>query len=68
MARFGVRSGSVAFACLNVSAAINRLSERTRTGAHIAGPCHAEGRGFESHHPLSETPLNRGFLFALLNT
>ena len=26
-------------------------------------PCHAEGRGFESHHPLSEeAPLRRGFL------
>jgi hypothetical protein len=27
-------------------------SERARTGANIAGICHAEGRGFESHHPL----------------
>jgi hypothetical protein len=31
-------------------------SERLRTGANLAGSCHAEGRGFESHHPL----LNRG--------
>jgi hypothetical protein len=28
------------------------LSARARTGANIAGICHAEGRGFESHHPL----------------
>jgi hypothetical protein len=24
--------------------------------------CHAEGRGFESHHALRKTPVNRGFL------
>jgi hypothetical protein len=35
------------------------LSERARTGANIAGTCHAEGRGFESHHPLQK-PLLRG--------
>src|SRR5262249_14706901 len=28
------------------------LSERTRAGANIARICHAEGRGFESLHPL----------------
>jgi hypothetical protein len=28
------------------------LSARLRTGANIARTCHAEGRGFESHHPL----------------
>src|SRR6476620_4253106 len=29
-----------------------------------ASACHAEGRGFESHHPLRvEAPLMRGFLF-----
>src|SRR5438552_2891930 len=27
-----------------------------------ASACHAEGRGFESHHPLRETPGNGGFL------
>src|SRR3954451_13073712 len=27
-----------------------------------ASACHAEGRGFESHHPLSENPARRGFL------
>jgi hypothetical protein len=26
-------------------------------------PCHAEGRGFESHHPLSQSPARRGFLY-----
>jgi hypothetical protein len=34
------------------------LSERARTGANIARTCHAEGRGFESHHPLSKVPAN----------
>jgi hypothetical protein len=28
------------------------LSEHERTGAKVADSCHAEGRGFESHHPL----------------
>jgi len=38
------------------------LSERVRTGANNAGSCHAEGRGFESHHPLSnESPAQRLF-------
>jgi hypothetical protein len=26
--------------------------------------CHAEGRGFESLHPLLKAPVNREFLFA----
>src|SRR5918996_2353369 len=26
-----------------------------------ASACHAEGRGFESHHPLHEKPRKRGF-------
>ena len=26
-------------------------------------PCHAEGREFESHHPLREKPRKRGFFF-----
>ncbi len=52
MARFGVRSGSVAFANLG-----NGRFERT--GARI---CHAEGRGFESLHPLEKGPGNRAFL------
>src|SRR6476646_1880594 len=29
-----------------------------------ASACHAEGRGFESHHPLLRSPGNRGFLFS----
>jgi hypothetical protein len=28
------------------------FSERARTAPNIARTCHAEGRGFESHHPL----------------
>ena len=28
------------------------FSERAQTGANAAHTCHAEGRGFESHHPL----------------
>jgi hypothetical protein len=28
------------------------LSERARTHPNTARICHAEGRGFESHHPL----------------
>jgi hypothetical protein len=35
------------------SAETSGLSARTRTGADIARICHAEGRGFESHHPLN---------------
>jgi N-6 DNA Methylase len=32
------------------------------TPCHFAHcPCHAEGRGFESLHPLSESPARRGF-------
>src|SRR5579862_3237004 len=49
MARFGVRSGSLAFARPDEGAVTKRPE---RTGANIARICHAEGRGFESHHPL----------------
>src|SRR5690348_8052311 len=52
MARLGVRSGSVPFTRSGEDAADEPLSERARTGANIAGSCRAEGRGFESHHPL----------------
>jgi hypothetical protein len=31
-----------------------RLRARARTGANIAGICHAEGRGFEAYHPLKD--------------
>jgi hypothetical protein len=34
---------------------IRTFSERARTGANAALTCHAEGRGFESHHPLQKT-------------
>jgi hypothetical protein len=30
------------------------FGERERTGAYARSICHAEGRGFESHHPLSD--------------
>ena len=39
------------------------LSERERTGANVAGSCHAEGRGFESHHPLNS--LQEGIFWCL---
>ena len=32
-----------------------------RAGADRNGPCHAEGREFESHHPLEKPPLDGGF-------
>jgi hypothetical protein len=53
MAADSVRSGSVLFARSSEDPA-NRTDsphgrERVRTPASI---CHAEGRGFESHHPL----------------
>ena len=36
----------------------------TVKGSNPRPACHAEGRGFESHHPLlRKTPLRRGFLF-----
>jgi hypothetical protein len=37
------------------------LSERRRTGANAAHTCHAEGRGFESLHPLRKPPPDGGF-------
>jgi hypothetical protein len=34
-----------------------------RAGGTAASTCHAEGRGFESHHPLLTSPLETaGFL------
>jgi hypothetical protein len=39
---------------------IEFLSERRRTAANARQPCHSEGRGFESHHPLQESPRERG--------
>src|SRR2546430_2700123 len=53
MARFGVRLGALVFARSKRSPPIDALSERTRTGRERSLACHAEGRGFESHHPLS---------------
>jgi hypothetical protein len=56
MARFGVRSGALAFADAQEDAARERFErtganegERVRTSLALAK---AEGRGFESHHPL----------------
>jgi hypothetical protein len=53
MAALGVRSGSLAFARPTRSRCKREVSanpnERART---LASFCHAEGRGFESHHPL----------------
>jgi len=31
--------------------------------APMFGACHAEGLGFESHHPLEKPPQNSGFCF-----
>jgi hypothetical protein len=42
------------------------LSERARTGANVARICHAEGRGFESLHPLQEKPAQAGFLLPVV--
>ena len=41
----------------------------TMRGWRLAGTgprpaCHAEGRGFESHHPLDKSPAQRGFRFS----
>ena len=61
MAALGVRSGSLPFGrpsrrrCKQQVSA--NTSERTRTAAN---PCHAEGRGFESHHPLHVKPPETG--------
>jgi hypothetical protein len=56
MAAFGVRSGSAPFARPTRSRRKRDISanpsERART---LATPCHAEGRGFESLHPLRAT-------------
>jgi hypothetical protein len=55
MAALGVRSGSVPFARPTRSLCKKEVSanssEHARTPASL---CHAEGRGFESHHPLSK--------------
>jgi hypothetical protein len=44
------------------------LSERARTGANVARTCHAEGRGFESHHPLLTSPARRLFVASVEST
>jgi hypothetical protein len=67
MARFSVRSGSPVFARSDEDPVNKRLSERARTGANIARSCHAEGRGFESHHPLLKHPDIGGFCFLFGN-
>jgi hypothetical protein len=54
MAALDVRSGSVAFARPTRSRCKEKVSANGRAPARtLATPCHAEGRGFESHHPLS---------------
>src|ERR1700736_495863 len=69
MAALGVRSASLVFGCEQGSSRTNEVSSRTnevsanwseraRTPASF---CHAEGRGFESHHPLLKDQLRRGF-------
>src|SRR5439155_19221388 len=64
MARFGVRSGSRVSARADEDPATKRFertgAERART---VARTCHSEGRGFESHHPLSEKPRSAGGVF-----
>src|SRR6266498_209353 len=37
-----------------------RLLDQSR---RVRAGCHAEGRGFESHHPPSKCPAQAGFLF-----
>src|ERR671937_2538573 len=65
MAALDVRSRSEQFArphgsCCKEAVPAN-ARERVRTPASF---CHAEGRGFESHHPLLQTkaPLGGGFV------
>src|SRR6266487_5189117 len=41
-----------------------KIPEIGRPTANVQLPCHAEGRGFESHHPLLKTPVKRGFLLS----
>jgi len=63
MAAPGVRSGSLLFTRFRRGRCKRQVSahpsEPARTPASI---CHAEGRGFESHHPLQGKPRKRGFL------
>jgi hypothetical protein len=40
------------------------LSARVTSCRLAHRPCHAEGRGFESHHPLPRKPRSRGFFVA----
>src|SRR5947208_25389 len=60
--------GTVGGPITAVSAVIagNRIRPETALAsvyAEFADDCHAEGRGFESHQPLSRSPANReGFL------
>src|SRR3954451_19251672 len=44
----------------------NRIQPETSEASVYADcldDCHAEGRGFESHQPLSKDPANRGVLY-----
>ena len=53
MVTLAVRSGSLVFGRRQrITLLKHTFSERARTGANAAHTCHAEGRGFESHHPL----------------
>jgi hypothetical protein len=64
---------SVSLACRLVTARVTRAAAKTAQPCGVAAPvasgrlarlpCHAEGRGFESHHPLSppKGPGNRPF-------
>ena len=53
-----------------VFASRSDLAQRSRSSApnrirpNAASACHAEGRGFESHHPLSERPVKAPFVLS----
>jgi hypothetical protein len=68
MAALGVRSGSLAFARPTRGRCKQQVSansgERART---LASFCHAEGRGFESHHPLRRACKSAGAVFNIGN-
>ncbi len=53
MAALGIRSGSLQFVRSGRSRCKRQVSANGSARARTpATPCHAEGRGFESHHPL----------------
>ncbi len=59
MAALGIRSGSLQFVRSGRSRCKRQVSANGSARARTpATPCHAEGRGFESHHPLLESPAN----------